>query len=65
VALAEVSDETCTMCRLRVRPQIFQELRKPGSHEIVHCGSCTRILYYAGEPVTPPSAQPVAQGRES
>jgi len=57
VGLAEVRDETCTLCRVRVRPHVFQELRRENSHEIFHCESCTRILYY--------SEQPVAQASES
>ncbi len=57
VALAEVRDETCTKCRVRVRPHVYQELRREGSQEIFHCESCTRILYY--------SPQPVAQTSES
>jgi len=65
VALAEVRDETCTMCRVRVRPHMYQELRREESQEIFHCESCTRILYYVEEPVTPSPAQPVGQSRES
>ena len=57
VALAEVRDETCTMCRVRVRPHVYQELRREDSQEIFHCESCTRILYY--------SEQPVAQAQSS
>ncbi len=51
VALAEVRDETCTLCRVRVRPHVFQELRRENSQEIFHCESCTRILYYLEQPV--------------
>ncbi len=47
VALAEVRDETCSLCRVRVRPAIYQELRRESSREIFHCESCTRILYCA------------------
>jgi len=57
VALAEVREETCTLCRVRVRPHVYQELRREASQEIFHCESCTRILYC--------SEQPVAQARES
>ena len=52
VALAQVVDETCTMCRVRVRPHVFQELRRAESLEIYHCESCTRILYYVEQPAT-------------
>ena len=59
VALAEVRDETCTLCRVRVRPHVFQELRRASSEEVFHCESCTRILYYM-EPAETPAAAPGA-----
>jgi predicted nucleic acid-binding Zn-ribbon protein len=65
VALAEVRDETCTMCRVRVRPHVFQELRRPDCNEIFHCESCTRILYYIEQPAAQSSAAAVAQSGES
>ncbi len=46
IALAEVRDETCSMCRVKVRPHVYQELRRPDDEQIHHCESCTRILYY-------------------
>jgi uncharacterized protein len=46
VALAEVRDEKCTACGMRVRPHVFQEMRRSESQEIFHCETCTRILYY-------------------
>jgi predicted nucleic acid-binding Zn-ribbon protein len=47
VALAEVREETCSVCRVRIRPQVYQELRRPDNDQIFHCESCTRILYCA------------------
>ena len=64
VALAPVHDETCSMCRVRVRPHVFQKLRRTDCEEVFHCESCTRILYYfepvaqaaaAAESTTPPN----------
>ena len=49
IAVAQVRDETCTMCRVRVRPHVFQALRNPATEEIFHCESCTRILYFVEE----------------
>lgn len=46
IALAEVKDEKCTACGMRIRPHVFQEMRRAGSTEIFHCETCTRILYY-------------------
>ena len=65
VALAEVKeDESCSMCRVRVRPHTYQLLRDPTNETIFHCETCTRILYC----VPPPPAaqpQPVSQSSES
>jgi predicted nucleic acid-binding Zn-ribbon protein len=46
VSLAEVRDEKCTACGMRVRPHVFQEMRRANSEEMFHCETCTRILYY-------------------
>lgn len=51
VALSEVRDETCSMCRVRVRPHVYEELRNPASQTIHHCESCTRILYCLEQPM--------------
>jgi len=61
IALAEVKDETCTMCRVRVRPHVFEALRKPDCAEIFHCESCTRILYYLEQPAAQSPEQAMAQ----
>lgn len=57
VALAEVRDETCSLCRVRVRPHVYQELRRKDCEEIFHCESCTRILYCAEESAVQPAAE--------
>lgn len=63
IALAAVLEETCTLCRVRVRPHVFQALRNPTSEEIFHCESCTRILYYIEtEPAAAKSAAATANG---
>jgi predicted nucleic acid-binding Zn-ribbon protein len=46
IALAEVRDEMCSACGMRVRPHVFQEMRRSASEEMFHCETCTRILYY-------------------
>ena len=55
VALAEARDGLCSACHVRLRPQIFNEVRRNDS--IIQCDSCTRILYFvppaAGVPATP------------
>jgi uncharacterized protein len=63
VALAEVRDEKCTACGMRVRPHVFQEMRRPSSEELFHCETCTRILYYVEPP--PPPTPPVETSQAS
>jgi predicted nucleic acid-binding Zn-ribbon protein len=64
VALAEVrEDETCSMCRVRVRPHTYQMLRDPNNEQIFHCESCTRILYC--QPQAQAQPQAVAQSSQS
>ncbi len=46
ISLAEVRDEKCSACGMRVRPHVFQEMRRRASDEMFHCETCTRILYY-------------------
>ena len=47
-ALAEARDEICQACMTQLRPQIYLEVR---NREKLHtCGTCHRILYFAGPP---------------
>lgn len=52
VALAEVRNETCQACGVRVRPHVFQALRRAEESHIFTCETCNRILYVA-EPAVP------------
>ncbi len=56
VAVAEAKDGLCTICHVRLRPQVFNEIRK--NESIIHCDSCRRILYFAGNAET---STPVSQ----
>ena len=49
LAMAEARDGLCTVCHVRLRPQVFNQARRNAG--IVQCDSCTRILYYV--PVAP------------
>ena len=49
VALAEARNEQCLGCGMRVLPHIFQELRRATNHEVFHCETCGRILYFVAE----------------
>ena len=44
VALAEARDGICTICHVRLRPQVFNNVRR--NEEIIQCDSCNRILYF-------------------
>jgi len=46
VAVAEAKDGLCSICHVRLRPQVFNEVRK--NESIIQCDSCRRILYFAG-----------------
>jgi uncharacterized protein len=51
LAIAEVRDENCSACGVRIRPHMIQEMRRASATELFHCETCTRILHY-----TPPNA---------
>ena len=57
VAVAEARDGICTICHVRLRPQVFNTVRR--NEHIVQCDSCNRILYF--RPVAPPPADSVTQ----
>ena len=44
IFLAKADREMCTACFVRVRPQVFQEIRQ--SLKIHSCASCRRFLYH-------------------
>jgi predicted nucleic acid-binding Zn-ribbon protein len=43
VALAEARDAICQECQMRIRPQLFQEIRR--NNTIITCENCSRILF--------------------
>jgi uncharacterized protein len=48
-------DGLCSVCHVRLRPQVFQQVRHNDS--IIQCDSCQRILYYVPPPapIIPPT----------
>jgi predicted nucleic acid-binding Zn-ribbon protein len=61
IGLAEIRDEACSLCGVRIRPHVFQELRRNDLREIFQCESCNRILYYIEPPVAAsPDGEPKA-----
>src|SRR6202171_729351 len=53
-AMAQVRDDQCRGCGMRVLPHIIQELRQEANEEIYRCETCGLILYTL-EPVVPPN----------
>ncbi len=47
LALAEARDYLCTACRMKIRPQVFSNIRR--GEAIFTCENCGRILYYKAE----------------
>jgi predicted nucleic acid-binding Zn-ribbon protein len=45
IGVAEAKNEHCQECHVRLRPQVYEELRL--GQKILKCDSCTRILYIA------------------
>ena len=56
LAMAEARDGLCTVCHVRLRPQVFNEARR--NTGIVQCDSCTRILYFVPVASATPPQQP-------
>jgi len=50
IAVAEARDGICTICHVRLRPQMFNDVRR--NEAIVQCDSCQRILYFVPATVT-------------
>jgi predicted nucleic acid-binding Zn-ribbon protein len=44
IAVALARDERCAECHVRIRPQVYQQIRQNNS--IVQCDSCQRVLYF-------------------
>src|SRR6185295_7880571 len=61
VAVAEAKDGICTICHVRLRPQVFNTVRR--NESIVQCDHCQRVLYFvpAATAATAPAADPSAQ----
>jgi predicted nucleic acid-binding Zn-ribbon protein len=55
VAVSEARDGICTICHVRLRPQVFNTVRR--NEAIIQCDHCNRILYFV--PVVTPTAPQV------
>lgn len=55
VAVAAARDGLCTVCHVRLRPQVFNDVRRNDS--LIQCESCSRILYFVPAPAPQASSQ--------
>jgi uncharacterized protein len=56
IAVAEARDGICTICHVRLRPQVFNTVRR--NEAITQCDSCNRVLYFAAAPAAASDASP-------
>ena len=49
-AVAEARDGTCSVCHVRMRPQVYNEVRRGDT--LIQCESCQRILYFSPAPAS-------------
>lgn len=59
IAVAQARGGLCMICHVRLRPQVYNEVRRNDS--IIQCDTCQRILYFVPEPVAGASA-PAVEG---
>src|SRR5207237_9351240 len=59
VGVAEARDGICTICHVRLRPQVFNTILR--NEQIVQCDSCNRILYYVPKKTAPAASESVTQ----
>jgi len=61
VGVAQARDGICTVCHVRLRPQVFNTVLR--NDQIIQCDSCQRILYYvpAAAPATSDSVSQPTQ----
>jgi predicted nucleic acid-binding Zn-ribbon protein len=50
IAVAEARDGICTICHVRLRPQVFNTILR--NEDILQCDTCQRILYFVPRTVS-------------
>ena len=60
LAVVEVREELCLGCRVKIRPQVFEEVRTGAG--LRQCDSCSRFLYVTEEFAGEEANKPVAGG---
>ena len=59
-ALSQAIDGLCIECRVRLRPQVFAEVRR--NDAIRQCDNCQRILYFVAPPALAEGTGQSAEG---
>jgi predicted nucleic acid-binding Zn-ribbon protein len=57
LAMSEARDGHCMQCHVRLRPQVFNDVRR--NDRLLQCESCTRILFFVAAPaagIAPPAS---------
>lgn len=54
LALSEARNGHCMQCHVRLRPQVYNDVRR--NESLIQCESCSRILYFVAAPAS--EAQP-------
>ena len=54
IAVAEARDGICTICHVRLRPQVLNTVRR--NDAITQCDHCNRILFFVPTPAAASSA---------
>ena len=54
IAMAEARDGVCVICHVRMRPQVFNTVRR--NEDVIQCESCQRILYFVAAPAASPAS---------
>jgi predicted nucleic acid-binding Zn-ribbon protein len=62
VSMARVVDSVCTACNVRLRPQMYNEVRRGDT--LLTCDSCRRFLYYE-PPAEPAGDSPAASTQKA
>jgi len=62
VSMARVVDAVCTACNVRLRPQVYNEVRRGDA--LLTCDSCRRFLYYEPPAETGAGDSPAASSNQ-
>lgn len=58
LGIVEARDGHCSMCQVRLRPQVYNEIRR--NEKLIQCDSCQRLLYFAQPSPAAHGDQPAA-----